>query len=148
MRTRLQAKISRRAFTLVEVLVSLALTGMMVTGIVSGFVQSAKQAEWSAYSLAAQSQALQKMEQVRAAQWDPLHFPPVDEVQQANFATVVDILDIPTAGNNITYITNRTFITPITTTPPLRMITVESSWRFLNRGVFTNSIRTYRTVDQ
>jgi hypothetical protein len=57
-------------------------------------------------------------------------------------------LDIPTAGNNITYVTNRTFITPITTTPPLRMITVESSWRFLNRGVFTNSIRTYRTVDQ
>src|SRR5260370_1220531 len=136
MRTRLLPKVSRRAFTLAEVLVSLALTGMMVTGIVSGFLQSAKQAEWSAYSLAAQSQALQRMEQVRAAQWDPLHFPAVDEVQQTNFPTVVDVLDTPTANGNITYVTNRTFITPIMTTPPLRMITVESSWRFLNRGVF------------
>ena len=148
MRTRLTAPSSTKAFTLAETIVSLGLTGIMVSGIVSGFLQSAQQAEWSAYSYAAQSQALRRLEQVRAAQWDPLHFPPIDEVQQTNFPVTIDVLDIPTSGKNITYVTNRTSITAISATPPLKLIAVECSWRFFNRGVFTNSVRTYRTTDQ
>ncbi len=148
MRTKPQDKPSSGAFTLAETVISLALTGIMVTGIVSGFLQSAKQAEWSAYSYAAQSQALWHLEQVRSAQWDPYHFPVIDEVQQSNFPVRVEILDVPTSGNNITYATNRTTITPISTTPPIRLIEVETTWRFINRGIFTNTVRTYRTTDQ
>src|SRR3954463_12633988 len=136
-----------RGFTLTETLVALAITGMMVAGIVSGFLQSAKQAEWSSYSYAAQSQALRGLEQVRAAKWDPQAFPPIDEV--TNFIAVVeDILDVPSAGTNVTYCTNRTRVKDISTIPPLREITVETTWKFLNRGVFTNVVRTYRTADQ
>jgi len=134
-------------FTLTETLVSIALTGMMVSGIVSGFLQSAKQAEWSSYSYAAQSQALRCLEEVRAAKWDPQAFPPVDQL--TNVAPLsVDILDIPTAGTNVVFCTNRTAIRNISITPPLREITVQTTWRFLNRGVFTNVVRTYRTADQ
>jgi type II secretory pathway pseudopilin PulG len=120
-----------RAFTLTETVVALAITGMMVGGIVTGFLQSAKQAEWSAYSYAAQSQALRGLEQLAPTNY-----------------TVVDILDIPTAGNNVTYCTNVTTIRTISAVPPLREITVETSWRYFNRGIFTNVVRTYRTADQ
>ena len=136
-------------FTLAETLVSMAITAMMVGGIVSGFLQSARQAEWSAYSYAAQSQALRALEQVRAAKWDPQAFPPVDQV--TNFSpsvATVDILDVPSTGTNVTWCTNRTRVQTISTIPPLREITVETTWRFLNRGVFTNVVRTYRTADQ
>ena len=134
-------------FTLTETVVALAITGMMVGGIVTGFLQSAKQAEWSAYSYAAQSQALRGLEQVRAAKWDPQAFPPIDQLAPTNYS-VVDILDIPTAGNNVTYCTNVTTIRTISAVPPLREITVETSWRYFNRGIFTNVVRTYRTADQ
>jgi type II secretory pathway pseudopilin PulG len=136
------------AFTLTETIIALAITGMMVSGIVSGFLQSARQAEWSSYSYAAQSQALRGLEQVRAAKWDPQAFPPVDQVQTTNFPVVVDILDIPSASSNITYCTNRTTIRVLSTVPPLKAITVETTWKFPNRGVFTNVVRTYRTADQ
>jgi len=136
------------AFTLAETVVSMMLTGLMISGMVSGFLQSARQAEWSAYSYAAQSQALWGLEQVRSAPWDPLNFPPLDEVKTNNFPPHVEILDIPNPGGNITYATNRTFITTISDTPPLRLIVIECSWRFPNRGVYTNVVRTYRTTDQ
>jgi Tfp pilus assembly protein PilV len=148
MRIGLQPQKLQAAFTLAETVVSMALTALMISGLVSGFLQTARQAEWSAYSYAAQSQALWRLEQVRAAAWDPMNFPPVDDVQTNNFPLLVVILDIPKPGGNITYATNRTFITTISTTPPLRMVVVECSWRFPNRGVYTNSVRTYRTTDQ
>src|SRR4051794_17729254 len=148
MRTRLHRQRLHAAFTLAETVVSMGLTALMISGLVSGFLQTARQAEWSAYSYAAQAQALRGLEQVRAAAWDPLNFPPVDEVKTNNFPLRVEILDIPKPGGNITYATNRTFITTISTTPPLRMIVVECSWRFPNRGVYTNIVRSYRTTDQ
>jgi type II secretory pathway pseudopilin PulG len=148
MRIRAKRQSFQAAFTLAETVVSMALTGLMVSGIVSGFLQSARQAEWSAYSYAAQAQALWRLEQVRAAAWDPLRFPQVDDVKQSNFTNRVEILDIPGSGGNITYATNKTFITDISTAPPLRLIVVECTWRFPNRGLYTNVVRTYRTTDQ
>jgi len=55
---------------------------------------------------------------------------------------------VPTSGSNITYATNRTTITTISATPPIRLVEVETTWRFINRGIFTNNVRTYRTTDQ
>lgn len=130
-----------------EMLVSLAISGMMVTGIVSGFLQSATTAEWSSYSYAAQCQALRRLEQVRAARWDAYAFPITDFVQTNYFPVVVDILDVPTSGNRISYATNRTTITTISTKPPLKLIEVETTWKFMTRGVFTNVARTYRAAD-
>ena len=40
------------AFTLVEVVVSMLVVGIMMAGLVSLYTQSAMRAEWSAYSLA------------------------------------------------------------------------------------------------
>lgn len=134
--------------TLTELVISLAVAGIMVGGIVTGFLQSAQQAEWSAYSLAAQAQALRGMEQVRAARWDPFRYPPIDEVLQTNFPASVDVLDVPMPGGNISYATNIVTITNVAGNDGLRFIKVETRWRFMNRGVFTNTVYTYRSADQ
>jgi prepilin-type N-terminal cleavage/methylation domain-containing protein len=139
---------ARRGFTLVEALVSMAILGLMVTGVVSGFIQSHRTAEWSAYSLAAQSLALQAMEQSRAAKWDPTKSPAADDLVASNFPTTINILDVPLSGTNIVYATNRISIRTVSTDPPLREVAVECTWKFPNRGLFTNSILTYRAPDQ
>jgi type II secretory pathway pseudopilin PulG len=136
------------AMTLLEALVAMLVLGIMVSGIVSGFVQSHRTAEWSAYSLAAQSLAMQPIEQARAAKWDPYAYPPTNQLIQANFPPQTNVLDVPTAGTNILYATNRTSLRMVSTSPPLMEISVECTWRFMNHGVFTNTITTYRAPDQ
>ena len=139
---------ANQGFSLTEMIVSMAVAGIMVGGMVNGFMQSAQQAEWSSYSLAAQNQALRGLEQVRAAKWDLYAYPSVDQVVSTNFPGFRDVLDVPRAGGNITYATNRFTITTVSTDPPLKFVRVDCVWRFMNRGYYTNSAFTYRAPDQ
>jgi Tfp pilus assembly protein PilV len=134
-------------YTLVEVLISIMLLGIMVTGIVAGYMQTQKQAEWSAYSLAAQSLAMQPLEQARGAKWDPYANPPVNQITNIPRRST-NILDVPISGTNIVYATNAVSIRMVTTNPPLMEIAVTNTWRFFNRSVFTNTVITYRAPDQ
>jgi Tfp pilus assembly protein PilV len=135
-------------FSLAEAVTAMAVALITIGGLVSGFMQSSREAEYSSYSLAAQSQALRSLEQVRAAKWDPLGFPQVDQVWGSNFPMRVEILDVPMRGDNITYVTNFTTITVVSTDPPLKLIRVDSVWRFMERGMCTNTAATYRAPDQ
>jgi len=139
---------ARWGTTLVETVISIAIVGIMIGGTVNGYILAAHRAEWSAYSLAAQSLANQRLEQARAAKWDRAAYPPVDQVVSANFPVSVDILDVPTSGMNIVYVTNYVTISTVSLNPPLKMVRVDCAWRFLNRGVFTNTIISYRAPDQ
>ena len=127
---------------------ALVILGIMVTGIVSGFIQTHRTAEWSANSLAAQSLAMQPIEQARAAKWDPYRSKPVDQLVALNFPNTTNVLDIPIAGTNILYATNRVEIFQVSNDPPLRRIYVECTWTFMNRAVFTNVVLTFRSPDQ
>ena len=134
-------------YTLLEILVSMFVVGISVTGIVAGFLQTHRQSEWSAYSLAAQSLAMQPIEQARGAKWDPYASPPLDQVTNLAKLTT-NILDIPITKTNIVYATNRVTVVTVSTNPPLKKISVETTWRFFDRGIFTNTIITYRAPDQ
>ena len=141
---------SQRAFTLAEVIIAMAITALSLSGVVVGYILAAQRAEWSAYSLAAQSLATQRLEQARAAKWDPRASPAVDELTVTNFPTVpTNILDIPINSTNYVYATN---FTTITTIPnggsTLKMIRVDCVWSLQKRGPFTNTIITYRSPDQ
>jgi prepilin-type N-terminal cleavage/methylation domain-containing protein len=138
----------QRAFTLAEVVIAIAVIAMTLGGILYGYLMSARRADMSAYFLAAQALALQRMEETRAVQWLSMSDPPVDDLKAANFPTKVDILDIPLQGTNILYATNYTTISDISSNPPLRMIKVDCVWKFPRGKVFTNSIATYRAPDQ
>lgn len=136
------------AVTLVEVVLSIAICGISLGAIVFGYIGSAKRAEWSAYSLAANSMAMQRLEQTRAAKFDVMSTPPVDELTAANFPEQIQILDVPINGQNITYATNYTVITSLSTAPPLKMIRVDCVWDFKGVRLFTNTMITYRAADQ
>ena len=142
-------KARTQAFTLVETVIALAVGALILGGLVLGYVMSTQRAEWSAYSLAAQSLAIQRVEQARAVKWDPQAYPPQpDLLVPSNFPPSREILDIPMTGGQLIYATNYTTITDIPGPSPVRMVRVDCVWRFGARGVFTNTIATYRAPDQ
>ena len=117
-------------------------------GSMYAYVMSTRRAEWSAFSLAAHSLAMQRVEQARAAKWDPMGFPPVDELVVTNFPTLVEVMDIPVSGTNVAFATSITSIATISVNPPLKKVRVDCSWSFMNGKVFTNTVVVYRAPDQ
>lgn len=137
----------RRGLSLVEIVISLALTAVSVAAIIDGYVLCSRQAETSALTFAAQAQALERLEQTRAAKWDPGAADPVDEVVQTNFIPTEVVLDVP--NRNIRRMaTNFTIIRQISVNPPLKGIRIETVWAWSNGKLYTNSVTTYRGPDQ
>lgn len=130
-----------------EVVMSMAIAAVAASCIVSGYLFSSSSVEHSGASLAASSLAQRTLEQTRAAKWDTKMTPVVDELVASNFPVSVSILDVPQRGSNVVYATNYTRISTVSTNPALRMIQVDCVWRFMNRGLTTNTILTYRAPD-
>ena len=108
--------------TLVEVVVAMALGGLMMAAVTGGFIQCMRRAEWSSYSLAANSLALQKLEQTRSAGWDTTGS---DKLLTNNFPPDRQVLDVPFSKTNIVYATNYTSILTVSTNPPVKMVRVD-----------------------
>ena len=139
------------AFTLVEVLVAIAIIGLVFGTVLTSYVSATERSEWSAYSLAAQSIAAQGIEQVRSAKWDPQAWPVVDDLGVTNFIQI-EQLDVP-ASRQIVYATNYISITAVGSPTPIRQLRADCVWslasrRPVNRGPFTNSAITIRAPDQ
>ncbi|HZR20621.1 MAG TPA: prepilin-type N-terminal cleavage/methylation domain-containing protein [Verrucomicrobiae bacterium] len=135
-------------FTLAEVLISLVLIGISLGGILNVYIQSATRADISAHSVSAQMSALSGLEQVRAAKYDPRGSPATDQLVSSNFPQRVYVLDVGTSIGPVTYATNTTTIRTISTNPPLKMIQVDCTWFYPRRGLYTNSVYTYRAANQ
>ena len=135
----------RAGFTLEEVVVAMGVAALTIGGVATGYATKARRAEWTAYSAAAQSAALQQLEQVRAAKWDPLALPEADELVSDNFPVTTVALEVFGASSPVDFVTNRTTITTLSVNPPLKLIRVDSSWSFLSRDPFTNSVTTIRS---
>ena len=136
------------AFTLLEVVVSMTIVTIALVGILQLYTQSAFNSDWSSQSLAAQMMALSGLEQCRAAKFDPRGSPPTDQLVSSNFPVKVDILDTSSTSAAMTYGTNTTTILTISTNPMIKMIKVDCTWSFPRKGVFTNSVYTYRAPNQ
>src|SRR5438270_12546285 len=65
----------RSGFTLVETLVAVLILSMVMSGVIYGYVQANRIAEFSSMSLAATAYAQQGAEQARAADWRPYDWP-------------------------------------------------------------------------
>jgi type II secretory pathway pseudopilin PulG len=144
--------VSRKAgFTLAEVVISTAIILMTLGGVIYGYVKTTDRAEWSAYSLAAQSLALQGVEQTRAAKWDPQAWPPIDQLGTTNFVQV-EQLDVPENGSPV-LATNYISVTLVSSNPPLKQLRADCVWELRHRpansrGPFTNTAITLRAADQ
>jgi len=143
---------SQGGFTLVEVIVSVVILGMVIEGVLLGYVMTSRRAEWSARSFAAQSVASQGAEQARSAKWDTQAWPKTvgpggaDELGITNYTQEIT-LDLPMNGKPV-MATNYVRITTASIDPPVRQIRSECVWPYLNRGPFTNTVILLRAPDQ
>ena len=71
--------------TLAEVVVALAIAGMMVASLVGGYTYSTVSAEKARLSLAANTRALERLEDTHAAIWNVSGWPTVDQLEPTNF---------------------------------------------------------------
>lgn len=133
---------SRAGFTLLEVIVSFLIAGITTGGMIKGYIVASRRAEWSAYSLAAQSMAVKRLEQVVSARWIPQY--DIDQLVQTNFPPRTEYLCLPTQQTNLINCTNYTHITIVTGTPLMKVIRVDCVWSFIDMGKFTNTIATLR----
>lgn len=160
---------SALGFTLVEVVISVAVIALVFSGVLSAYVQSSRSAEWSGYSLAAQALAIQQIEQARSAVWDfssgsgrneltnlNLLNPQYDSVTKTATGYSWATLDLPYSGTNVVratnYVTVRMFYYNNSANPPvqLQMMQVDTVWPF-SPGIvlryFTNTLATYFAPD-
>jgi type II secretory pathway pseudopilin PulG len=169
-----KARYSRSdAFTLVEALFAFTMLAASIGGIVYGYSEISRFAEYTAMSAAAQSYALQGVEQARSAQWNPWDFStntgPWTDNQITVPSTLVqqDLLDIPMKGNpfatnssgsftnTLFYATNYIIVTTVTNYSggafPANLRQIESVvyWTFPYTGkVCSNVVITLRASDQ
>jgi prepilin-type N-terminal cleavage/methylation domain-containing protein len=140
-------RVLRAAFTLIEVMISAAILALVTAGVIYGYAQANRFAEWSSMSLAAQSYALQGLEQVRSAKWDFWTYPVTDIMPAPTNFTQSDIMDIPVSGAPF-YVTNYIKSIQISTSPELREVWSQCVWVFPPTGrLYTNTVITYRAPD-
>lgn len=150
-----------RGFTLVEVVVSLGIVTLLFSGILTAYIQSARQAEWAGYSLAAQAIGIQQIEQARSGVWDystskneltnlnlfAWYYNPATKVG-TGYAT--NVLDLPISGTNFVVATNFVTVKMLTlsglTNMQIQMVTVDTVWPFptsTGMRLFTNRTANY-----
>jgi prepilin-type N-terminal cleavage/methylation domain-containing protein len=150
-----------RGFTLVEVVVSLAIITLVFSGILTAYIQSSRSAEWAGYSLAAQAIGIQQIEQARSGVWD--YSISKNELTNLNLLSwsyntttrvgtgyTTSVLDVPISGTNVVVVTN--FVTVKTlnltgfTNVQVQMVAVDTVWPFFTRSgtrLFTNRTASY-----
>ncbi len=139
---------ARAGVSLVETLIAMLIVAVTIVATINGYILAANRAEWSAHSLAAHSLVLQRLEQVRAATWNLTGEFPVDQLLEANFPVVRSVLDLPQSGSNAVVAVVTTSISTVSVNPAVKSVRVDCVWPFRERGVFTNSIVTYRSPEQ
>lgn len=140
-------------------------------GLMYGYVQANRMAEYSSMSLAAQSYASQGIEQARCAQWNSQQFPPAtgqgtgDELPPTtnssgafvyilNYNLYTNTLDIPSTGtpdstNFAFWVTNYITVSQLSINPPLRQVQSDAVWMFAKTGqCYTNTVITLRAPDE
>jgi Tfp pilus assembly protein PilV len=147
------------AFSLIEVLISFVILALVMSGLMYGYVEANRIAEWSSQSLAAQSYASQGAEQLRAGDWRPRDGTNTgpgspNEIWNGYAQTNVGILDIPISGspasNNFAFfVTNIVTVTEPSMNPPLLQIRSDALWTFALSGQqYTNVVILQRAPDQ
>jgi len=127
------------AFTLVEVVMAIAILALVMAGMIYGYVQSNYRAEWSSMSLAAQSLASKAVEQARAAKWD-VHLSSAqtgsgtsDELPPTNYIQT-NVLVVPGTGQPLV-VTNYVSVSNVVLHPPVRQLRADCVWELPSTGI-------------
>jgi len=155
-------------FTLVEVVITTAIVGLVFGGIITCYIQSGLRVQWTGYSLAAQSLANEVIEQAKAAAWTPAQAIPINNLTNMNLSGAsydistgtytgynTAILDVPYSGTNYTLATNYVTVQMISgvggqAQVQMQFVRVDTVWPFYIRGrnlYFTNTAATLMAPD-
>jgi len=132
-----------RAFTLAEVVMAAAIAALLCTAVVKCYSIGSYRSQFAACSLAANMQAMKKLEQVIFANWIPsygvtnIFNPALTNIDKEN-------LEMPVALTNVITCTNYTTITQLSTNPPYLMIRVDCVWGFNGLATYTNTVAVLR----
>jgi type II secretory pathway pseudopilin PulG len=147
-------------FALGETLIAFAILSIVFAGLIYGYVQANRMAEWTSMSLAAQSYASEGAEQARAADWRPRDWPvtngygTMDELTTNTMIITNDIMDVPIKGSPTNsdfafWVTNYISVQTYSTNPPIRQIRSDCKWTFpLTGRVQSNTVILLRAGDQ
>lgn len=135
---------TREGFTLIEVVICIAIAAISIAGIIWGYVLAANRAEWTLCSSAAQVMASRHLEQIKTARWDSL----ADELPSPTNFVSEEPLDIPVTGTGVLIGTNTVDVSEVSADPPLRLLRVDCVWSLVSRGPFTNTAFALRSQDQ
>ena len=158
---------SPSAFTLMEVVFSVFICGLVFSGIVQCYTLSAERAQWAGYSMAAQALAIQQLEQARSGVWEPsgsrnelTNLNLLSRAYDSSTSTMrgysISILDVPISGTNVVPATNFVTVRLVnlnnTTNPPVQvqLVRVDTVWPFQAFGrnrLHTNTLVTYVAPD-
>ena len=134
------------AFTLIEVVMAAAIAALICTAVIQTYMMGSRKAQYAACSLAANMQAVKKLEQVIFATWIP-SYGTTNIFNSALTNTETKNLEMPVASTNVVTCTNYTTVTLLSTNPPYLMIRVDCVWGFNGLGTFTNTVAVMRGPD-
>ena len=134
--------------TLAEVGIALAITGLTVGGIITGYLSCARATVKAEFEQAANARAMERLEATHNAIWAPSRADPVDQLVATNFPDLVVTLDQPGTNAIGTQAKIRTTIATISSSPPTRSVHVDCIWQFQHGEWVTNSVETIRSGDQ
>jgi prepilin-type N-terminal cleavage/methylation domain-containing protein len=150
-----------RGFTLVEVVMALAIITLLFSGILTAYVQASRSAEWAGYSLAAQAIGIQQIEQARSGVWD--FSIGKNEITNLNLLSwsyntttrvgtgyTTSVLDVPISGTNVVVVTNFVTVKMLNltgfTNVQVQMVAVDTVWPLVTPSgtrLFTNRTASY-----
>jgi type II secretory pathway pseudopilin PulG len=133
--------IAADAFTLMEVMITVGISTTIIGAILYGFVVSARNLEWAAFSLQAQANVIERMEQTYSIVYKPQPPNPNDNLIVDNFPATAcsNVL-----GTNFTYISDN--ISEGVSNQFMKMIRVDCVWVYRSK-VYTNSVSMLRAPD-
>ena len=144
------ARAQALGMTLAEVVVAMAVASLAVLSLVGGYISSTVAAEKARLSLAANTRALERLEDTHAAIWNVSGWPTVDQLVPTNFPPKQVIIHLAGQGAGITYGTIYTTITQVSLSPQLRRVRADCVWGFQGgkfSSSFTNTVETLRGPD-
>ncbi|HEY4952820.1 MAG TPA: hypothetical protein VII71_05500, partial [Verrucomicrobiae bacterium] len=85
--------------TLIEVVVAMAIAGLMIAGIVTGYIFCTTSTVKDSLYMAANARAQERLEETRSAIWAPYRSTPVDDLVATNFPDKAVTLDLSGSGS-------------------------------------------------
>jgi Tfp pilus assembly protein PilE len=132
-----------RAFTLAEVVMAAAIAALLCAAVTESYIIGSRRSQFAAFSLAANMQAMKKIEQVIFASWVP-NYGITNVFNPALTNIDTENLEMPVAITNVATCTNYTTVTQISANPPYLMSRVDCVWGFNGLGTYTNTVAVLR----